>query len=299
MRFYFIAFVCLFHLLHAGAQSNPFFKKEDKILLSAVVNNAIYVLQQDYYIMDTTAKEPKKLGLNNKRYFGRFYFIALLAEGKFYTDGTINAPWKLDSAFANLKVEGKYKPFLGNLSYRRLDENVFRNVDSIDTYNKLRDSSYVANSRYAILTAPDSLPGLRLASFTEPLADSTAWFWSVKDPQARFYDGNVLQDTISKYDFDASKGKYDAQKQSYINSGYFYSNKTMIGFILTTKASLGKVEFFLHGLVIRNQKGKYDPMPLNTKTILLSAPKIQKEKPSEIPQASDTQTKPNAVKEEE
>jgi hypothetical protein len=251
-------------------------KKEEKTMLSGVTGEATYILRQDYYLIDTTVSAPKKLGYNNNPYFGRFYFVAIVADGKFYTDKHINTPWLLDSVYAAIIAENRnYKPVLGNLAWKSISAQSFRDIDSIVNYNKVRDSSVTSNYPCAILTAPASLAGLQIDTIKQNPSDSTVWFWVAKSKNAQTAKGNVFIDTVPSVDFDAFKGKFNFVKGDYTTGNQFYSTKTLGGYIFITRASLGKLSFYLHGVIVKNREGKYIMHPIPKESLsLVSTPSL-------------------------
>jgi hypothetical protein len=140
-------------------------------------------------------------------------------------------------------------------------------VDSINIYNKNRDQHNGLNIPYAAMVAPAGLAGLQIDTNKQALLDTTAWFWTAKAKQAKISRGNVFIDSVPSVDFDASKGKYNTEKQTYSSGNQFYSTKTVGGFIFITRASLGKVDFYLHGVISRNKEGKYIMTPLQHNSI--------------------------------
>lgn len=290
-----IVIVSVFLVGFVSAQKNPFLKIDENRTIKAVVNEAIYILRQDFYIIDTTSKRKIEMGLNHKDYFGRYYFVAILADGKFYTDNNINAPWKLDVNFNNLKESKKYIPALSNLAFKRWDEKDFKQIDSLEIYNKSRKLSLNQNSRYTYLTAPDSLQCLKIASDNETLMDSTSYHWTISANEAKSFNENIFLDTIPTLDFNLSKGKYSVEKKGYVNTNFFYFEKTLGGFIFTTKASFGKLEYFLSGMILRINKGKFDMLPIIS-TVPQYVPDTKKEIKKIPAESNKTEPKEQEIK---
>jgi len=247
------------------AQKNSFFNTDEKKIIAAVVNDAVYVLRQDFYILDTVSKPNKKIGLNGNKFFGRYYFVAILADGKFYTDDKINSPWNLDKQFCTMIDTKKYLPQLGNLAYKKMGEKEFKQLDSITTYNEDRSVNIDSTISYAILRSPDSFKGLALAPNNEKLLDSTSFHLCVSVQEAKEYSNNLYVDSLPSIEFDLSKGKFNLNKNAYTNTGFFYNENTIGGFIFITKPSFGKIEYFLSGIISRNKLGKFDMIAFKPK----------------------------------
>jgi hypothetical protein len=229
--------------------------------------------------MDTTVKQPKKIGLNGKKYFGKYYFVAILADGKFYTERKINKPWELDSQYnESIKPQKKYKPVLGNFAYKQLDSLEFKTIDSILVFNKHRIVAEDSTMPYIALDAPSGLPSLQLANNNEKLIDTTSYYWTFNIKGLKEYNKNLYADTISSIDFDLSKGKYNSDKKTYSTPGFFYSDNTVGGFIFTTKPGLGRIDYLLNGIIFKNQSGKFEMIAL--KTEIKNNVTETKEKPS-------------------
>ena len=146
------------------AQKNPFFNADELRNVKAVAGGALYILRQDYYIVDTTLKPNKKSGLNGNNYFGRNYFLAVLADGKFYTDRNINTPWDLDAQFNTIKGLKKYLPVLSGFAYKQIDSTSFSPVDSLAEFNKIRNLNNDTINHYVALSISKNLPMLHLAN---------------------------------------------------------------------------------------------------------------------------------------
>jgi hypothetical protein len=288
-----MSFLCAFSF----AQKSTFFNPEELRNVKAVVGGALYILRQDYYIVDSTTKQPKKIGLNGNNYFGRYYFVAILADGKFYTDKNINTPWVLDAEFNTIKSLKKYTPKLSGLAYKQIDSIDFVAIDSIEVINKNRLTGIDSNSTYAVIPTYKRLPMLQLANNIEKLWDSTSFHWLVSAKVAKELNQNKFIDTIPTLDFDLSKGKYSVEKKSYINTGFFYNENSIVGFVFTTKPSLGKIEYLLSGMIIRNKNGKFESIPIIQKetTPVTTTPKVEvepklepkKDKPVRITEIKD------------
>jgi hypothetical protein len=151
------------------AQKNPFSNPHELRNVKAVTGGALYILRQDFYIVDTTAKPNKKMGLNGKDYFGRYYFLAVLADGKFYTDRNINTAWELDAQFSTIKGLKKYLPILGGFAYKQIDSVSFTSVDSVTEFNKIRNLDNDTINLYVALSISKNLPMLHLANNNENL----------------------------------------------------------------------------------------------------------------------------------
>jgi hypothetical protein len=245
------------------AQKNPFFNSDELRTVRAVAGGALYVLRQDFYILDTTVKPNKKSGLNGNNYFGRYYFLALYADGKFYTDRNINSPWDLDAQFNTIRGLKKYMPVLSGFAFRQIDSVSFISIDSIADFNKKRRENSDTMSLYAALSLSKNLPMLTVANNTEKLTDSTSFHWTLNVKEAREFNQKRFIDTIPSPEFDLTKGKYSLEKKSFINPGFFYGDKTIGGFVFTTKPSFGKVEYRLSGVIIKNKNGKFESVPIS------------------------------------
>ena len=264
MRKYIILLLTLVTFV-AKSQKPEIFNKDAINTFKEITGQATYILQQDYYLIDTTNNSNNKIGLNNKKYFGRFYFVALLADGDFYTDSNINNPWLLDTNYSELMDTEKYIPQLGTLCYKKIDDKDFKQIDSINEYNKSRISKLDTTIRYAILKAPEAISGLKIASNNEKLTDSTSYHWYISVKEAKNYTEKLVIESLPTLSFDLSKGKFSLTKNSYIKNDFFYEENTIGGFIFTTKASLGKVEYFLSGIISRNKQGKFDMIAFKSK----------------------------------
>ena len=296
MKKSFLFIILFFFLGILFAQKNPFYNAEELQNVKAIAGGALYILRQEYYIVDSTTKQPKKFSLNGNNYFGRFYFIAILADGKFYTDKNINTPWELDAEFNAIKSLKKYTPKLSGLAYKQIDSVDFVAIDSIEAINKNRLTGIDSNSTYAVIPIYKRLPMLQLANNNEKLLDSTSFHWLVSAKVAKDLNQNKFIDTIPTLDFDLSKGKYSVGKKSYINNSFFYNENSIVGFVFTTKPSLGKIEYLLSGMIIRNKNGKFESIPIIQKeTASPTSPKVEvepklepkKDKPVRITEIKD------------
>jgi hypothetical protein len=283
-KFFFLIFGCI--PLSINAQKNPFFNPEDLKIIKSVVGGALYILRQDFYITDTTVKPYKKSGLNGNNYFGRYYYLAVLADGKFYTDRNINSPWELDAQFNTIKGLKKYLPVLSGFAYKQIDSTSFNSVDSIVEFNKIRNSNIDTNNLYVALSLSKSLPMLHLANNNEKLIDSTSFHWALSVKESKEFNQKKYIDTIPSIEFDLTKGKFSFDKKAYNNPGFFYSDKTIGGFVFTTKPSLGKIEYRLSGVIVRNNLGKFESVAIKQK----DAGKIEEVK-KEAPAKSSVEIK--------
>ena len=259
--------VALFVLLccEGNSQGLSFTNNTDKMMLKAIADPALYILRQDYYIVDTTEKTQRRLGLNKQPFFGRTYFVALLADGKFYTENTIDSPWAVDSNFKSISGEKRYIPVLGELAYRKIEETNFKPFDSLIVRGKKGHGVFNSISDYATLIAKDSIRGFEVAQSNEIYSDSTVWYWIACLSPSKPKHDSVSNDTPS-IQFDAVKGKYSSLKKTYTSNNFFYDEKTIGGFIFITKASFGKIQFLLHGLILRNGP-KFRFLPLDNKAM--------------------------------
>jgi hypothetical protein len=264
------------------AQKNPFFNTDELKNIKAVAGGALYILRQDFYIVDTTAKPNKKMGLNGKDYFGRYYFLAVLADGKFYTDRNINTAWELDAQFSTIKGLKKYLPILGGFAYKQIDSVSFNSLDSVAEFNKIRNLDNDTINLYVALSISKNLPMLHLANNNENLLDSTSFHWALSVKEAKDFNQKKYIDTLPAPEFDLTKGKYSLAKKTYINPGFFYSDNTIGGFVFTTKPSLGKIEYNLSGIIVKNNLGKFEAVSIKQKDVV-KLEELKKEIPAIIP----------------
>lgn len=252
MKMFKVLLLIIFSLnVHAQKIS---FESTDNNVIQRVVGEAAFMVRQDYYIVDTTSKTEKKLGLKNQKYFGRFYFLAIVANGHFYVSPYIKSPWNQDQNFKLLSSEKKYKPFLSDFAFKRLGDNqpfqtdsaIAKNIANTQLLNELDD--------FAAIKAPDSLKGLKvIGSNDASIIDSTSWFWVASTLSLQENDSiNNITDS-SVIQFETSKGRYKKSTNSFVNNSFFYNKKTIGGFIFITKPSFGKVEYFLKGIIVKKQ----------------------------------------------
>ena len=83
-------------------------------------------------------------------------------------------------------------------------------------------------------------------------------------------------------EFDLTKGKYSLDKKTYANPGFFYSDKTIGGFVFTTKPSLGKIEYNLSGVIMINNLGKFEAVVIKQKEAV-KIEESKKETPAKTP----------------
>ena len=250
--------------------------------MTKIAGDAVYLLQQDYYITDTTVKERKRYGLNKQEYFGRFYFLSIVANGHFYVDAIINTPWKLDQNFKSISTKNKYQAVLGKLAFSKLNQVNFQHVDSSVSFNESRNSLMNVLDEYSMIKAPDSLKSFFVINPNDStILDNTSWFWTASVLDTSKLNGGVLLSDQSKIEFESSKGKYQPSKKSFINNAFFYDDKTIGGFIFTTKASFGKVEYFLSGLTLKKD-GKFVFIAINSFTT------AEKELPIKSPKSTES-----------
>lgn len=280
-KYYLVIFICLISF-NNFAQKNPFFNSDELRNVKAVAGAALYILRQDFYIVDTTVKPNKKSGLNGNNYFGRYYFLAVLADGKFYTDRSINTPWELDAQYNTIKGLKKYLPVLSGFAYKQIDSASFNQVDSIIEFNKIRSLNNDTSNLYVALSLSKNLPMLHLADNNEKLLDSTSFHWSLSVKEAKEFNQKKYIDTLPSLEFDLTKGKYSLDKKTYVNPGFFYSDKTIGGFVFTTKPSLGKIEYNLSGVIMRNNIGKFEAVVIKQK-VVVKIEEEKKEAPSKTP----------------
>ena len=264
------------------SQNPSIFNKESINVFRNITSGATYILRQDYYIIDTTVKHNKKSGRNGYNYFGRFYFLAVYADGKFYTDRNINSPWELDANFKSIKESKQYQPVLSGLAYKQIDSASFIQVDSIQEFNKIRKLNNDTSNLYVALTLSKNLPMLHLANNNEKLLDSTSFHWALSAKETQDFDQKKYIDSTPSVEFDLSKGKYSLDKKSYLNSGFFYNEKTIGGFVFTTKPSLGKIEYCLSGVIVRNNLGKFEAVVIKQKEAV-KIEESKKETPAKTP----------------
>jgi hypothetical protein len=263
-KYFLIVFIFLISS-NISAQKNPFFNSDELKNVKAVAGGALYILRQDYYIVDTTVKPNKKSGLNGNNYFGRYYFLAVLADGKFYTDRNINKPWEQDAQFNKIIEQKKYMPVLSGFAYKQIDSTTFNSIDSLVEFNKIRNLNNDTNNLYVALNTSKNLPMLHLANNNDKLLDSTSFHWALSVKEAKEYNQKKYIDTLPSLEFDLTKGKYNLDKKAFVNPVFFYNEKTIGGFIFTTKPSLGKIEYNLSGLIVRNNLGKFEAVAIKQK----------------------------------
>lgn len=273
-----IILIC-FVYLKVNAQKNPFYNQEELKNIKAVAGGALYILRQDFYIVDTTVKPNKKIGLNGNNYFGRYYYLAVLADGKFYTDRNINSPWELDAQYNTIKGLKKYLPVLSGFAYKKIDSISFNAIDSIAEFNKIRIANIDTNNLYVTLSLSKSLPMLHLANNNEKLLDSTSFHWALSVKESKEFNQKKYIDTVPSIEFDLTKGKFSVDKKVFNNPGFFYSNKTIGGFVFTTKPSLGKIEYSLSGVIVRNNLGKFESVVIKQKEVV-KIEEVKKEAPA-------------------
>jgi hypothetical protein len=272
----------------ARSQNKILFGSDDNKLLKAVVSDAIYILRQDYYLIDSTVKRGKKYGLNNKEYFGRCYFVAIAVNNQFYVDSAIMTPWDLDSNYTKYSSSKKYKPELSELAFRNIKEKKFSLIDK----SILKDSP---SRSYPLLIMPshDSLNSIELLNFSDSLLDSTAWFY-VAD-----LNYNIEKDEDS-FIFETMKGRYSSQNDSFICNKFYYGNNTIGGFIFSTVPQFGFVKYCLSGIVKKNN-GKFQFISLISKKVdngsqgtkaIISKPVFTKPVLSEIEDKSTINPRP-------
>lgn len=250
--------ILVFLASNVKSQTPTFFNKENIGVIKKITEGALYILRQDFYILDTTVKPNIKSGFNGNNYFGRYYFIGLYADGKFYTDRNINTPWELDERFNSIKGLKKYIPVLSNFAYRQIDSSTFMNIDSLAEFNKGRLSDIDTNMLYAAIRCSVNLPMLHLAENNEKMLDSTSFHWALNVKESKEFNKMNYTDTIPSIEYDLSKGKYSLDRKAYLNSGFYYNDKTIGGFVFTTRPGLGRIDYLLSGMIVKNKLGKFE-----------------------------------------
>jgi|GEM_PF-4991699 len=239
------------------AQNPAFFSADENRIFGKIVNNSLYILRQDYYVIDTTIQGGKRYGLNKKDYFGRFYYTAIAINGKFIVDKSINTPWELDSNFSKYNVNNKYKPELGELAFKRVDDKKYTLLETFDSarFNKL--------NAYCKIKYKDSISIQSFSTYNfkdSMLIDTTAWFWLADiKPDERNEDVNIQ--------FESSKGKYSPAKDGFTNNKFFYSENSKAGFIFCTIPEFGAIKYYLCGVIIKIQ-GKFSFISFKNEILL-------------------------------
>jgi subtilisin family serine protease len=230
--------------------------QEEPSKIHATVKDAVFVIRQDYYIRDTTDPARKALGLNKKPYFGRFYYLALNIEGCLVTDAAVRTPWLHDPNFTMVRDSANYVPELGASSYRRLSDTVFQNkgFGSVDTFSYFID---LHDSTLAVISVPVH-QGLRLDTLADERADTAMWFWTLKVKGQTADRQNVYFDTIPSVGYEVQKGRYSPKLGSYVTKNYYTSSSAIGGLVLSTHPTLGRMDFQVHGIIVRKPKGKFD-----------------------------------------
>ena len=230
--------------------------QEDASKIHATVKDAVYLIRQDYHIRDTTDPARRPMGLNRNPYFGRFYYLAMNVNGNLITDASVRTPWMQDPNFSMVRDSAKLLPELGTTAIRRLSDTVFRNIghrlsDTIPANIELPDSSLA-------LIPVHSQSGLLPDTVADSGSDSAMWYWTLKVRGPLADRPYVAFDTVPSVGYEVQKGRYSPGTGKYVTKSYYASSNAIGGLVLSTHPSLGRMEFRVHGVIVRKPKGRFE-----------------------------------------
>jgi hypothetical protein len=147
-------------------------------------------------------------------------------------------------------------PELGATAIRRLSDTVFRNIgyrqnDTIPAGIELPDSSLT-------LIPLHSESGLLPDTVADSGSDSAMWYWSLKVKGPLTDRLFIAFDTVPSVGYEVQKGRYSPGTGKYVTKSYYASSNAIGGLVLSTHPSLGRLEFRVHGVIVRKPKGRFE-----------------------------------------
>lgn len=211
---------------------------DDQMLIKNAVDSAIYIIRQDYALIDTV--DNKRYTQDNQEYFGRYYTAAMMIDSVLWTDTDLLEPWLSDTSFSYYNKRYGWKPILTQTWVRPIVRNDFEKLD-FEYYksDSVTDSVLSANS--FLLLHPKNLTFNSLKSLSQT-TDSTGWaFILYSEQNFKICDTCAIKYSIFKANPNfTNTGKLEKQVEI----------KNMIsGFYILGNITTGNISFYAGGFV--------------------------------------------------
>lgn len=219
-------------------------------IIEQSIDSAVCIVRQDYVLADTSVLKPNVYGMGGKPYFGRIYALGIISGGKLWCPSQILTPWLLDTNFTPYLKADSIVPKLSAIAVRPVlnHEYTVWDFDSLNIFDAY-DSVLLHNGIIG-LKLKDQLPGLELV---REMADTTGWVVFASTETAL-----SVNDT-SKISFTSYKVKTKLGQEHLreLVKPQPTGPSFIGGVFLSTHASVGHIDFFMAGLIIKSDSEWY------------------------------------------
>jgi len=207
---------------------------DDQEFIKSAVDSAIFVLRQEYYLIDTV--ENKIYTQDNVDYFGRYYTLAFISDSILWTDNRILEPWLNDTSYNYYNKRYGWMAVPTELSYRALYTKEYTPL-KYSIYDFRVDSAIYDD--YNLLLKPENFPNYSIPVLAETKNEAGWAFIIYTDQKIEICDTCNLKYSIfkAKPDFENSA---QLEKQLEIKN-------VIGGFYIVTNTQTGFIKFYMAG----------------------------------------------------
>jgi hypothetical protein len=215
-------------------------------LIEEAVQDGIFIVRQQYQLMDTTAETPEYWGLNGALHFGASYSLGVKTTKGYYLDRKAVYPWLYDDNFDEYRDSDKFAPVISQTGVRHLDSLAYRAIAFND-----KSTTAVADSQFYYVD--DSATFGRGFIEDNTAGEKKGWLvWAVSEKTMQTVPDTVNVSMLiyrTELNFVNEQTEYEIKKPS--------TNKTILGgiYVLPETTDIGVITVKLCGtLLLKDDK---------------------------------------------